>query len=248
MKIRVLATSVAGCGLLFAGVPAAYAGTVHGAPELTNNALYKQGKLPKVSCKVTKGRTKASTKKYVTKVIDCLNSAWRKTIDDFEPATLDIDYSRPGMYCLTGEKISESFATPCLRGVLVHLDSDWIKAKSDSAILVEITRAYAGFIQGQTGIAKAFWAMPNNGDGDLLDEQTHRFYLQADCLGAVSMKSLGRSAKKWKPLLDAETPKDLKRFHWNGKPANRLYWFERGYEQGRPGACNTWKAPSGKVA
>ncbi|GIH93366.1 hypothetical protein ACFFMN_00870 [Planobispora siamensis] len=63
--------------------------------------------------------------------------------------------------------------------------------------------------------------------------------------GAIT---LGRSAKDWKPLLDAETPPEYDRFDWDGKPANRLYWFEKGYASGSPGACNTWTAASAKVA
>ncbi|MEV5411370.1 hypothetical protein AB0K60_21340 [Thermopolyspora sp. NPDC052614] len=249
MKIRAFVTAAGVGASLLAFAPAAGAYPVKGAPELTHNELYKQAKLPKIACKAAKGRTKASTKKYITKVVDCLNTAWGKTTKDFTPADVEItDSAGEGGYCLTGMKIAESFATVCLRGLQVQLKSDWIKAKSDTAILVEITRAYAGFMQAQKGISKAFDELPHNQKGDELQEQTHRFYLQADCLGAVSMKSLGRSAKNWKPLLTAESPKELKRFRWHGKPANRLYWFTQGYAKGRPGACNTWKAPSGKVA
>ncbi|WP_326637528.1 hypothetical protein OG884_27290 [Streptosporangium sp. NBC_01755] len=249
MMIRTLATTAGVFVLLFAGTATASAGPIVGAPELTHNPLYKQGSLPTVSCKVTKGTTKASTTKYLTKVVGCLNSAWRKTIKDFVPAGVSIKAKVENGLCLTGLQVSGSFAASCYGSIQVQLGSDWINAKSDQAMLVEVTRAYAGFIQAQTGISEAWWALPASreevGDGD---EQMHRYYLQADCLGGISMKSLGRSAKNWKPLLTAETPKEYARFNWYGKPANRLHWFKQGYASKKPGACNTWKAPSSKVA
>lgn len=249
MRVRTLITAVGVTASFLAVAPAAHAYPVQGAPELTHNELYKQPKLPKVACKVAKGRTKAAVRKYITKVVDCLNTAWGRTTKEFTPATVEItDSTGESGYCLTGQKIAEPFAAACMRGIQVQLKSDWIKAKNDTAILIEITRAYGGFLQNQKGISEAFWALPHNQRGDELQEQTHRFYLQADCLGGVSMKSLGRTARNWRPLLDAESPKELKRFRWHGKPANRLYWFTQGYTKGRPGACNTWKAPSARVA
>jgi Predicted metalloprotease len=249
MKVHAI---IAGAGIavsLCAAAPAAHAYPVRGAPELTHNELYKQPKPPKVACAATKGRSRSSVRKYITKVVGCLNKAWGKTTKEFTPATVEITYDAGrGGYCLTGQRIAESFAAPCMRGIQVQLKSDWIRAKDDTAILIELTRAYGGFLQNQKGISEAFWALPHNQEGDELEEQTHRYYLQADCLSGVSMRSLGRTAKNWKPLLDAESPRELKRFRWHGKPANRLYWFTQGYTKARPGACNTWKAPSPKVA
>jgi predicted metalloprotease len=248
MMIRALATTAGVFVLLFAGTTAASAGPIVGVPELTHNPLYKQGRLPAISCKATKGTTKASTTKYLNKVVGCLNSAWRKTIKDFVPASVDVKTNIKSGLCFTGLQVSGSFASSCSGLIQVQLGSDWINAKSDQAILVEVTRAYAGFIQGQTGIGKAWWALPTRDEKDGGKEQTHRYYLQADCLGGVSMKVLGRSARNWKPLLAAETPKEYGRFNWYGKPANRLHWFDQGYKSQGPSACNTWKAPSSKVA
>ncbi|MEU6999664.1 hypothetical protein [Nonomuraea sp. NPDC046570] len=234
--------------LLIPGTATASAYPVKGAPELTHNALYKTAKVPAAKCELTKGTSKASTTKYLTKVVGCLNASWSKTVKDFVPARVDIKSKHENGPCGTGMDIAGSFATSCRETIQIQLAADWIKAKDDLAILVEVTRAYSGLIQGQTGISEAWWAMPNDADEAQLDEQTHRFYLQADCLGAVSMKSLGRTSKNWKPALTAETPGEYSRFKWHGKPANRLHWFTQGYKAGRPGACNTWKAPSSKVA
>ncbi|GAA3125702.1 neutral zinc metallopeptidase [Streptosporangium carneum] len=248
MMIRALATTAGALTLLLSGTAAASAYPVTGSPELTHNALYKLRAVPSVSCKATKGTTKSSTTKYLNKVVGCLNSAWGKIMKDFVPAGLSIKDTHEQGPCYSGMEISGSFATSCNRGIQVQLRSDWIKAKSDQAVIVELTRAYGGFVQAQTGISEAWWALRHNGEQAEIDEQTHRFHLQADCLSGVSLKSLGRSAKNWKPLLDAETPKEYDRFNWDGKTANRLHWFEQGYRSGRAGSCNTWKAPSSKVA
>ncbi|WP_436762817.1 hypothetical protein [Streptosporangium sp. V21-05] len=236
---------------MFAGTVStatASAGPVVGAPELTHNPLYKQGRLPAVSCKVTKGTTKASTTRYLDKVVGCLNSSWREAVKGFVPVRVSAKAKVEKGPCLSGLRVTGSFAISCYGAVQVQLGSDWITAKSDQAVLVELTRAYAGVIQAQVGISEAWWALPAGDEKDGGVEQTHRFYLQADCMGGISMKILGRSAKNWKPLLTAETPKEYGRFDWYGKPANRLHWFEQGYGSRGPGACNTWKAPSSKVA
>ncbi|GAA3420768.1 hypothetical protein [Streptosporangium vulgare] len=249
--IRALATTAGVFVLLFAGTVStatASAGPIVGAPELTHNPLYKQGRLPAVSCKVTKGTSRASTTRYLDKVVDCLNSSWRRAVKGFVPVGVGAKAKVEEGPCFSGLEVAGSFATSCNGSVQVQLGSDWIKAKSDQAILVELTRAYAGAIQTQVGISKAWWALPAGDEKDGGEEQTHRFYLQADCMGGVSMKILGRSAKNWRPLLTAETPKEYGRFNWYGKPANRLHWFEQGYRSRGPGACNTWKAPSSKVA
>ncbi|MEV8638605.1 neutral zinc metallopeptidase [Streptosporangium sp. NPDC051023] len=248
MMIRALATTAGALTLLLSGTTAASAYPITGSPELTQNPLYKLGSLPTVSCKATKGTTKSSTAKYLNKIVSCLNTAWGKTKKDFVPAELTIKDTYEQGLCHTGLDVSGSFATSCDRTVQVQLRSDWIKARSDLAILVELTRAYGEFVQAQTGISEAWWALRYDGEQAEMDEQTHRFYLQADCLAGVSIKSLGRSAKNWKPLLDAETPGEYDRFNWYGKPANRLSWFTAGYGSAKPGACNTWKASSPKVA
>ncbi|MBG0829047.1 hypothetical protein HS041_14845 [Planomonospora sp. ID67723] len=248
MMIRTFVATAGAFTLLLSGTAAASAYPIQGAPELTHNPLYKQGRLPSISCKAAKGTSRASTTKYIKKIIGCLNSAWSKTVEDFAPAEADVESTIELKSCLSGMEISGSIAVPCYGSIVVQLRSDWIKAKSDTAILVELTRAYGRLIQAETGISKAWWALPSSGVEAEMNEQTYRFYLQTDCLVGVSMKALGRSAGNWEPLLGAETPREYDRFNWYGKRANRLYWFKQGYTSGGPGACNTWKASSAKVS
>ncbi|MFF4417161.1 hypothetical protein ACFYY8_31960 [Streptosporangium sp. NPDC001559] len=247
---RVLTVSAGALALLFSIPTAASAYPVVGAPELTQNPLYTVPALPSVSCTAVKGTTKASTTAYLKKVVGCLDAAWGKRVKNFVPAEVTIKDTYEHSPCYTGIKVSGSFATSCNRSVEVQLRSDWIKAKSELPVLVGVARAYAGFVQTQTGISEAWWALRYDGEEAEMNEQTHRFYQQADCLAGVSVRSLGRTARDWGRLLSAGTPKEYGRFipRWYGKPANRLAWFKAGYGSGKPGACNTWKAPSPKVA
>ncbi|NUR89848.1 MAG: hypothetical protein HOY71_37700 [Nonomuraea sp.] len=250
MMIRVLAATAAGL-MAFSGTAAAY--PVEGVPELTHNALYKKGKLPKISCKLSKGTTKSSTTKYLNTLVGCLNDAWGPFIPDFKPVKTDIKPHHEGGPCRNGIEITGSYAMTCYTGLQIQLGADWIKAKDDLPILAQVSRAWSGVVVGQTGIGAAYWAMPNDADEKQLDEQERRFAMQELCLSGVTLKALGEKSKSWKTTLKAEepTPKDKywrDRFAKDKLSANDLYWFTQGYAKGTPGACNTWKAPESKVA
>ncbi|NRQ31119.1 hypothetical protein HII36_04620 [Nonomuraea sp. NN258] len=245
MIIRVCAVAAAGL-VLFSG--AAVADPVTGAPELTHNELYKAGKLPKVRCKVAKGTSRSSAAKYATKLVSCLNTAWKSKIKDFVPVEVKIKASDDKKACSSGMDIAGSFAEICFRAIEVRLAADWIKAKDDLAMFSAITKSWSGVVLGQTGIGQAYWALGSDGSESESREQTRRFSLQGDCLAGASMKSLGRVIKDWKPLVASVEPPEYGRFKWQGKQANRVYWFKQGYQAGGPAACNTWKASSAKVA
>lgn len=244
MIIRVFAATAAAM-VLFSGTAAA--GPVKGAPELTHNDLYKAAKLPKVKCGLDKGTSRASAEKYAKRLVGCLNTAWKKAINDFEPIEAEITTDRA--YCYTGLDIAGSFAVACESSMKVRLANDWIKAKSDLPIFVGIAAAYSGVVHGETGIGRAWWALDAKGDEAEGEEQTRRYSLQGDCFIGLSMKALGYQVKDWKPVLGLTEPAEFDRFKSsNGTPANRTYWLKKGYESGKPGACNTWTAASSKVA
>ncbi|MFF4198011.1 hypothetical protein [Nonomuraea sp. NPDC001831] len=250
MMIRVLAATAAGL-MAFSGTAAAY--PIQGVPELTHNALYKKGKLPKISCKLTKGTTKSSTTTYLNTLVGCLNDAWGPFIPDFQPVKTDIRAAFEKGPCYNGIEITGSFVTTCYSQLQVQLAADWISAKDDLPIRAQVVQAWSGVVMGQTGIGAAYWAMPNDADEKQLDEQGRRFDMQRLCLSGVTLKALGAKSKNWKATLKAEepTPKDKRwrdRFSKDKLSANDLHWFTQGYTKGTPGACNTWKAPESKVA
>ncbi|WP_214106588.1 hypothetical protein [Acrocarpospora catenulata] len=243
MITRLLGATVAGLVLLSG---TAHAAPIKGEPVLTHNKLYKKGALPKISCKPVKGTTKSSTEKYVKKLVSCLNSAWKGTIDDFQPVAVVFKTDKES--CATGLDIAGSYAEICGQAIEVRLANDWINSKNDVKAFAAVMRAWSGVVQGQTGIGRAWWALPNDRTGADMEEQNRRFYLQADCLAGVSAKSLGRKIKNFKPVIAGMEPSEYAGYKWNGKPASRLYWIKKGYQTGKPGACNTWTASSPKVA
>ncbi|TKK89235.1 hypothetical protein FDA94_09845 [Herbidospora galbida] len=243
MITRLLATTATG---LFLISGTAHAAPVKGQPTLTHNAIYKKGVLPKVSCKAVKGTTRASTEKYVRKLVSCLNTAWKGTIDGFQQVAVTFKSDKES--CSTGVKIAGSYSEICGQTIEVRLADDWIKAKNDVHVFGALMREWSGVVQGQTGIGRAYWNMPNDRTGEDMAEQRHRFYLQADCLAGVSAKTLGRKITDFKPFIAGMEPREYARYKWNGSPANRLHWTKKGYQAGKPGACNTWTASAPKVA
>jgi predicted metalloprotease len=244
--IRLLAGVATGT-ILLSGV--AYAEPVSGVPELTNNALYKAAKLRDVGCDLTKGTSGAATKKYITRLVGCLNKAWKPAIKDFRPVNVVFKEADDTRSCSTGLDVSGSFSEICATEIRVRVANDWIKTKNDMKVFTSIVRTWSKVVTGESGIGQAWWAMQNDATEAQMNQQNRRYYLQLDCFMGVSEKSLGRKVKDWKPTIGI---KDFWESHLknknNGKPANRIYWLQQGYKAGKPGACNTWKATDSKVA
>ncbi|WP_336207527.1 hypothetical protein [Nonomuraea sp. LPB2021202275-12-8] len=243
MIVRLCAATAAGL-VLFSG--AAHAYPIKGAAELTHNEIYKKGKLPKVTCKLNKGTTRASTTKYVNDLIGCLTTAWKKTAPDITGVKVGFVDSGEKRSC-SGVEIAGSFAQQCFSFIRVKLAADWIRTKDDSKVFAAVTAAWSGIVQERTGIGLAWQALPNGGEQPEIDEQLRRLRLQSDCLTGVSVKSLGRTVMDWKPMLKAMDPPEFAKYKWDGKLTNRVKWIQEGHKAGRPGACNTWKAASSKV-
>ncbi|MER7368398.1 hypothetical protein [Nonomuraea wenchangensis] len=244
-RLPAAALAAAATLTLLSTATAAHATPVKGAPELTHNALYKTAKLPKVGCALKKGTTAASTRKYVTTLVGCLNKAWKPAIKDFTPVEVQFKESGDKSSCSTGMEVSGSFSEICATAIRVRLADDWIKAKDDRKVFTSVVRTWGGVVTGQTGIGRAWWALENGAVETVMDEHNRRYYLQLDCFFGVSAKSLGRVVKDWKPVLGIP---DIWKNRFHGKTANRLTWVRAGYETGGPKACNTWKASSAKVA
>lgn len=231
-------------GLALLSAPA-LAEPIKGAPDLTHNALYKTAKLPKVACKLNKGTSNSSTKKYVTTLVGCLNKAWKPAIKDFVPVKVVFKDADDKESCSTGMEVSGSFSEICATQIRVRLADDWIKAKNDVVVFTSIVRTWSGVVTGQSGIGQAWWALENGASEPVMHEHNRRYYLQIDCFSGVSAKAMGRQVKDWKPIV--KVPEFWKN-RYQGKTGNRLYWLDKGYKAGKPGACNTWTASSSRVA
>nr|WP_152992361.1 hypothetical protein [Nonomuraea pusilla] len=219
MMIRLL-SGVAAAMVAFSGTAAAY--PVEGAPELTDNDLYKAAELAGTACPAKKGTSRASTEKYLRALAACLGKAWRQ-----EPVQVEIHYD-PG----TRKKAHKSWPFPVPGGLYVALADDWVKAKSDAAVFYGMAAAYGEYMQIQAGITKAARSLDHHGDDKELDEQERRYSYQRACLAGAAAEALGRTPRTGAPSLKG----------------NALHWFTQGFKAGGPGGCNTWKAPSSKVS
>ncbi|MFD9950668.1 hypothetical protein ACFWYW_56195 [Nonomuraea sp. NPDC059023] len=245
MILRPLSGAAVGM-LLFSGV--AYAGPVTGAPELTRNEIYK-AKVASVGCKLAKGSSASSTKKYVTDLVGCLNKAWKPAIKDFQQVKVTFKEADDKRSCSTGLDVDVSFSEICETEIHVRLAKDWIKAKSDAEVFTSIAKTWSGVVTGQTGIGQAWVAMQNDASDAEMNQQNRRYYLQLDCFMGVSAKALRRVVKDWKPTAKSKLFwENFLKNKYSGKTSNRLYWLEQGYKTGKPAACNTWKASESKVA
>ncbi|MEV2272325.1 hypothetical protein [Nonomuraea africana] len=218
MMIRALATAAAGL-VLFSGTAAAY--PIQGAPELTNNDLYRAGKLTKTSCTPNKGTTRAATEKYIRTLVGCLDKAWGR-----DAIKVEIHYEPDG------KKKYKSWPFVSFDGIYVGLADDWIKARNELPVFHGMAAVYGETVLVETGIARAATTLDYHGDEKELEEQERRYAYQKTCLAGAAAKALGRPVKSWKSLLKG----------------NERHWFEQGFKAGGPSACNTWKAPEAKVA
>ncbi len=264
MKIRMITVALGASALLFPGTAGAAAYPVDDASDLTNNSLYAAGRLPAAKCagKPAKGKTTASVKKHVNAVISCLNDTWGPYLKGANlsfvlPRVELTSKASEGTFWCSGRKAqtarSEAFYCGIAANFTVQIRPDWLKASDDVQIFAELSSEYSEHVMNMVDIAEAYNALHAD-DGDEISEQLRRYNLQAQCLNGVTAKSLwpalGYPSKSIKRLLDlVKADGDVKgRTTWLGKGSNLAYWTNRGYSTGDPKSCNTWTAPSGKVA
>ncbi|WP_344978454.1 neutral zinc metallopeptidase [Streptosporangium fragile] len=251
--------AVGASALLFPGTASASAYPVEDAPDLTNNSLYAAGKLPDAACvKPAKGKTLASVKKHVNAVISCLDDTWGSYLKganlQFVPVRVEMTdkYKTDCRGRTLSPKKSAAFYCGGHANFIVQIRSDWIKASDDVQIFAQLSSAYGEHVLNMVDIAEAYNALHAD-DGEEISEQLRRYNLQAQCISGVTARSLwpalGYPAKDAKRLADlAKAGADKGVISVFGKGANLAYWVKRGYSTGNPKSCNTWTAPSGKVA
>ncbi|NUT39732.1 MAG: hypothetical protein HOV86_07040 [Thermoactinospora sp.] len=217
---------------------------------LKQSPLYKVGKLSAPCAKKLpkKGTSRASTEKYVTALVACLNDAWQPKIEKNSFPDADLVWDEVSVKftddALVGEgKSKDSMAVYYFRQLSVQLENDWIKAKTDHALLREVTLAYSRHPVVLSGLAEHYDRLP--------DYEIPRFVMTTGCLGATFLKSVWttqkRTAKEWKTLVAGVATDELGKTGWLGKKKNREYWLNAGFKTGDPRSCNTWRAPDSRV-
>ncbi len=233
-------------------------GAAHAYPvkdkRLTHNALYKAGPLDATECaeKPVRPRDFRLAKAYLYGILDCLNTGWsahlRKAGFAFRKPVLKVTNKAPRRWCGIRWEDSHSYYCDEKRTILFVLDKSLLADPTDLYLFAALADRYGQHVQNLTGIYRAYYNLDYRNKKEEL-EQIRRYELQSLCFGTAFLKStwnsLDRSAKDWRLLLSYLRD-------WShpgiGTRATIAHWASRGFAKGDPAACNTWAAPSGRVA
>ncbi|WP_162795813.1 neutral zinc metallopeptidase [Nonomuraea lactucae] len=228
-------------------------------PVLTKNKLYGTGELEPSECRERHIKRKhvPSAKRYITSVLNCLNASWQA---HFERAGLRFAKARVGFitkprrFCgHSWDKNVAAMYCDTDRRFLVLLDDEMLANPGDLFLFKVVAHEYGHHVQQVTGMARAFQRYPYKGKSEL-NEQIRRSELQAECLAGAFMgsvwDSLDRTKGEWEDLLDVTlvSGDEWAKARDHGKGRNIAAWLKRGFQAASPDACNTWTAPSSKVA
>ncbi|MBO3751786.1 neutral zinc metallopeptidase [Streptosporangiaceae bacterium NEAU-GS5] len=246
-------TLIASASVVLSGLTGpAHAYPVKGT-KLTANALYGSGVLDTSECpeKPIKKNSVPVAKVYLKAVLACLNGAWSAQLEKsgqaFSKPHLKLVTKNPKRFC--GEKW-ESIYGYCYstQTMLFVLDHRLLKYPEDLYNFYAVASVYGDHVQYLTGVTKAYLKLPERNKAEGL-EQGRRLTLQAACYASVfigsAYGSLDRTDHDWTVLVGDVK---LEAVNWFGTKTNIAYWMNRGFTSHDPGSCNTWTAPSKRVA
>ncbi|MFS1304059.1 neutral zinc metallopeptidase [Streptosporangium longisporum] len=224
---------------------------------LTKNKLYRSGDLAPSECpeREVKANHVASAKRYLTSVLNCLNTSWGAHLEQaglpFAKARVAFSV-KPRRFC--GHVWSKSAAAQYCgreRRFLVKLDDTVLEDPSDLVLFLIAAHEYGHHIQTVTGMERAFDYHPYKGKREL-GEQIRRNELQAECLAGVFIgsvwDSLDRTEEDWEYLLELTRRNGDERYDTNhGKGRTIATWLDRGFRAASPAVCNTWTVPPSRV-
>ncbi|MEU7694671.1 hypothetical protein OHB01_23250 [Microbispora hainanensis] len=251
---------IALAGTVALGLVPAVTGTAAAQPvksrTLTDNRLYGAGPLPDTTCRerrVKKGDAR-SAKLYLNEMLRCLTRTWGTELRraNLKPSPVKLTYATevPAKYC--GDKWRkgdwDGFYCETSRTILIVLSKDLLQEPGDLYLLNLLATNYGEHVQNVTRIYRAWLDLDHRSKAELT-EQTRRYSLQSSCFAGASLRSVWKSFRRpredWDDLLFylrgwAGT--------YSGSRKSLTYWANEGFKTGDPASCNTWTAPSSKVA
>lgn len=229
-------------------------------PKLIANPLYEAGPLPATTCQepTVKRNDRKSGRAYIDAVTACLDTTWEQHLTaaglPFSKVKVRHVSKLPKKYCgVETGKEEDSTARYCgdTGTMIFQIGKEWLDDPSDLWLFNTVSYVYSFHVMKLVGIADAYEVVPSSGKTEDR-ELGRRQSLQADCFSTAFLKSVwplkGRTTKDWTYLLsmlDGDAPGAAR---WYGKRTNIVAWYKRGFATGDPGSCNTWTAPSSKVA
>ncbi|MEW9554147.1 neutral zinc metallopeptidase [Nonomuraea sp. NPDC050783] len=260
MKTLQLAALVCALAAPIAGAPAANAAIYPVKDrQLTENPLYAAGPLPATTCgepRVRRG-DRARARAYVNAVLACLEKTWERHLVDaglgYKKVKVRHMSRIPKKYCGFDVTDEESQAWYCDRNdtFAFQIGKDWLDDPSDLWLFHTTAFMYGYHVQKLVAIDAAYDKLPYQNKSEFY-EQSRRKSLQNDCLSAAFLKSVwpmkNRAEEDWYALLDLVQGDRRGEKRWSGRTGTIKNWMRAGFKTGDPASCNTWTAPSSKVA
>ncbi|WP_433373440.1 hypothetical protein [Streptosporangium sp. CA-115845] len=246
--------------LLISGSAEALASPVRDVPVLTDNSLYRSGRIKSSECPdgALSTQSVADAKRTLVGLWSCLNASWsahfKRAKLPFAPAKLVV-LTKQTQFC--GKKwhkdINSRYCS-ATKTMAILVDEDYYLPTREIYHFHYVARLYGNHLQFLTGITDAYGALPSKNQAERF-ERVRRWALQADCLGGVFLgsvwKSAGQDSEGWPALLELVKENgdyNSKKDRYFAKGKNIVYWLDRGFRSGDPGSCKTWAVPSSRVA
>ncbi|RVX39014.1 putative metalloprotease [Nonomuraea polychroma] len=257
LKIAALA-----CALItpFAGTATAHASAYPVKnPVLTKNSLYQSGPLPTTTCEElpVEPKNRDQARAYIDEVIRCLENTWGQHLKNaglpYEPVKVRHVTRLPKKYCGSdvGKEDSQAWYCDWDRTLSFQLGTSWLDTPSDLWLFNLAASMYSYHVLKLAGIYDAGEDL-RAGSKSEHHEQIRRLSLQVECLGGAFMQSVwplkGRTTEDWDKLLWFVWGDQRGEAPVYGKTSTIRHWIRAGFRTGDPGSCNTWSAPSSKVA
>ncbi|GIH76617.1 neutral zinc metallopeptidase [Planobispora longispora] len=246
--------------LLFAGTAvadsAAQSGPVpSGNKALTDNPIYKTGKLDSRSCQEQPVLPDDldSSRVYLEFVLECLNESWEAQF-----AKAKLPFSKPKFEttrrigfptgCGGFPEGAQAVYCPINKKITFLLDQGILRESGELFLFQVMAHEYGHHVQQLSGILPAFHrkhARTKSLKAVLPD--LRKSELQAECLSGVFIGSVWRSLNR-RPSDFTYVLRAAYDTASHGKARNIAYWLKRGFDQEGPGSCNTWTASASKVS
>jgi uncharacterized protein len=210
-------------------------------------------------------RSQASGNAYLREVFDDAQAMWRREFGDgdlpYTPARLTIFTDRVDSACGTRSASAGPFYCPADHGVYLNRAFFDALARRAGVSLGDFAQAYVvahelgHHVQTQLGITQRVRTADVHNPGGA-NRRSVRFELQADCLAGVWVHSRYQRGQLTQADLDdalraaaiagndfqqVSTTGTIRPEDWtHGSASQRREWVTTGFEEGSPGACDTF--------
>ena len=230
---------------------------------LTNNALYRAGKVPASGCRPPAARFRSSTAVagYARALVACLNRSWSALLTRsgfyFLPPDFTVYKGRTSSAC--GDSDGDAVAFYCSTDHKIYLDwSEYVSKRRDEQVWIQgalmgvVSHEYGHHVQELVGIGAFYDDRAENATGEAELETTRRMELQASCFGAAflggSRQALGLTGERLFALQDdLSTGDEIGGLRDHGSADSNERWTSAAFASASPGSCNTWKAADDQV-